>query len=77
MNILDEAMKRFRRDQDQQLFRATVTGTSGNKVIIQRVGQTETETIPALAAYSSPQANDPVVVARIGRGYVCLGKIVS
>lgn len=77
MNILDEAIKRFERDQQLQIFRATVTGTSGNKVTIQRVGESETETIPKLASYSTPMANDPVIVARLGKGYVCLGLIES
>lgn len=77
MNILERAAALIRQDQEAQIFRATVTGTSGNKVTILRVGATTTETIPKLATYSSPVNNDPVIVVRLGKGYVCLGKIVS
>lgn len=62
----------------ERVFRATVTGVSGNLVTIQRPGQTaaDTQSYPALASYGSPTATDEVLVIRLGDGWVVAGKIV-
>lgn len=62
----------------QRLFRAVVTGTSGNKVLIQRPGQSsaDPQSYARLASYSSPQTNDEVLVAQVGGGYIVVGKVV-
>lgn len=77
-NILKQAMELFRQDQREQLFRAVVTGTSGDLVTIQRTGYStpDTQSYPRLASYSAPQVNDEVIVARVGKGYVVLGEVL-
>lgn len=57
----------------ENVFRATVTGTSGNLVTI--TSQRVNGSFPKLASYSSPQANDEVVVAKLGSGWIVLGKV--
>lgn len=61
----------------EAVFRAVVTGTSGNLVTVKRTGQTnaDTQSYPALVSYSSPTADDEVLVVRVGDGYVVVGEI--
>ena len=78
MNVLDEVRKMINRVWRERLFRATVTGTSGNLVTIRRTGQSaaDVQSYAKLASYSAPAADDEVIVAQIGRGWIVLGKVV-
>ncbi len=60
------------------IFRAIVTGTSGNRVFIKRTGQAsaDAQAYPALASYTTPTTDDEVIVVKVGIGYIVLGKIV-
>jgi hypothetical protein len=60
------------------VFRAIVTGTSGNRVLVRRATQTaaDAQAYPRLAAYSSPTVADEVLVIRLGGGFLVVGKIV-
>jgi hypothetical protein len=62
----------------ERVFRATVTGTSGNLVTIQRTGQAaaDPQSYAKLASYSSPQVADEVVVLRVGSGWIVMGKVI-
>ena len=62
----------------QRVFRAVVTGTSGNLVTIQRTGQaaSDPQSYAKLASYSSPQVSDEVVVLRVGSGWIVMGRVL-
>lgn len=77
MNLAAFVDERFRRLWSQFVFRAVVTGTSGELVTIQRTGQAEPDeqSYPRLASYGSPEADDEVVVVWLG-GYIVVGKVV-
>lgn len=67
----------FDRNWTENVFLATVTGTSGNKVtIIPSVDDVAAGSYAKLSSYSSPTTNDEVLVLRIGGGYLVLGKVV-
>lgn len=57
----------------KHVFRATVTGTSGNQVTIS--SQQATGTFPRLVSYASPTADDEVLVMKLGTGYIVIGEI--
>lgn len=61
----------------ERLFVATVTAVSGGIVQIKMVGAQYSinQYVPCLTSYSSPTNADVVLVARIGSGYVVLGKL--
>lgn len=61
----------------QQVFRATVTGTSGNQVYIQRLGQAAADvaSYPKLASYTPVTVGDEVEVVSVGGTPVVQGKI--
>jgi len=77
MNILEEIMGKVEKDQNLQLFRAVVVANSGDTVQIQRTGQAapDTQYYPKLDGVTVI-TNDEVLVARVGSGYIVLGKIV-
>lgn len=60
------------------LFRAAVTGTSGNLVTIRRFGQTaaDTQSYARLASYSTPTAGDEVLCLKVGSGVIVIGKVL-
>ena len=59
------------------LFLATVTGTSGNNVTLQHLGESvaDTTTYRRLASYSSPVNGDIALCVRIAGSIVVLGKL--
>ena len=61
----------------ERVFRATVTGVSGNLVTIQRPGQAsaDTQSYPRLVSYATPAAADEVLVVRLGDGWIVVGKV--
>lgn len=77
MNLVAAMREWFDGWWSERAFRAVVTGTSGNLVTIQRTGQSapDPQSYARLASYSSPQVADEVLVARIGEGYIVLGKV--
>ncbi len=78
MNLLEESRKLFEGMFRERLFRATVTGTSGNLVTIQRTGETapDAQSYPRLNSYAAPAADDEVIVVQIGSGLIVLGKVL-
>ena len=77
MNLAAEVMKLFRKGYDERVFRAIVTGTSGNKVLIKRAGQAaaDTQAYARLVSYATPAADDEVLVIEVGGGPLVVGKI--
>ena len=77
INIFREQEKLFQ-GKLFRFFRATVTGTSGSLVTIQRPGQAspDPESYPRLASYSAPAAPDEVLVMELGGSCLVIGKIV-
>ena len=77
MNPVADILARFDRLYRERVFRAVVTGTSGEPVIIQRTGQAnpDPQAYPRLESYESPAENDEVIVQRVGDGYIVLGKV--
>lgn len=61
----------------QAFVRATVTGTSGSLVLVQRQGAAGADPAgyPRLASYT-PSAGDEVLMVRLGAGYIVLGRVV-
>lgn len=78
MNLARAVREMFEGMWGERLFRATVTGTSGNRVTVRRTGQAaaDPQSYARLASYSTPQVDDEVLVARVGDGFIVLGKIV-
>ena len=75
MNLADATLKLIDGQWNKWVFRATVTGTSGNKVNIQRPGHAvDSQAYAKLASYSGPVNGDEVLVIWAG-GYIVLGKI--
>ncbi len=76
-NLAQKVDALIRRNGRETMFRATVTGTSGNLVTVRRTGQLipDVQSYAKLASYSSPVADDEVIVLRIGGGYIVLGKV--
>jgi hypothetical protein len=67
------------------IFRAVVTGVSGNKVFIKRTGQTvaDEQSYPRIISYgiptgtgSVPVVDDEVIVLRVGGGWIIVGKVL-
>lgn len=73
MNLARYVEDTWNRMFGENVFRATVTGTSGNQVTI--TSQRLNGTFPRLVSYASPTANDEVVVAKLGSGWIVLGEI--
>lgn len=73
MNLARYVEDTWRRMFGENVFRATVTGTSGNQVTI--TSSRLNGTFPKIGSYSSPTADDEVVVARLGSGWIVLGEI--
>lgn len=76
-------MERILRDQDERFGdsfqRAIYVGASGNKSLVRRDGQATGDpvaypTISGAAASMTP--GDEVLMVRVGKGYVVLGKIL-
>ena len=78
MNLVKFFTDLFDRMFGERVFRAAVTGTSGNLVTIQRPGQpaADTQSYPRLVSYTSPTAGDEVVVMKLGGGWIILGEII-
>lgn len=76
MNPVADLMNRVDRQFRERVFRAVVTGTDGEKVIIQRTGQSapDPQAYPRLASYETPTEDDEVLVIWVG-GYIVLGAI--
>lgn len=77
MNLALFVDDQFKKLWSKFIFRAIVTGTSGNKVFIKRTATDppEDQAYARLASYSAPAANDEVVVLWMG-GYIIVGKIL-
>lgn len=77
MNIFSEIARRFDGMYRERVFRAVVTGTSGELVAIRRTGQVaaDPQPYPRLASYASPQEDDEVIVAQVGDGLIVLGLV--
>ena len=77
MNLVAAVRDLIRQESAGEVFRAVVTGTSGNLVTIQRTGQAsaDTQSYPKLASYSSPSVNDEVIALMVGGTPVILGKL--
>lgn len=73
MNLARYVEDTWNRMFGENVFRATVTGTSGNLVTI--TSQRLSGTFPRLSSYSSPATNDEVVVIKLGTGWIVLGKV--
>lgn len=58
---------------DGLFVRATVTGTSGNLVTVS--GPQVAGSFPRLASYTAA-SGDEVLLARVGAGYIVLGKVL-
>lgn len=76
-NLARDIMKIVNRTDRQGRFRATVTGTSGNLVFIRRTGQlvADVQAYPRLVSYTSPAADDEVIVERLGGGFIVMGEV--
>lgn len=77
MNLARFVMDLFDRMFGERVFRATVTGVSGNLVTIQRPGQAaaDAQSYPRLVSYTTPTAADEVLVVRLGDGWLVVGKV--
>lgn len=71
LNIASWVRDEIQQELARLFFRATVTGTSGNKVVIQPQTQSGTTTLTAarLSSYSSPQNGDEVLGIYIPDGH--------
>lgn len=77
MNLFARAIEHFDRLFRERVFRAVVTGTDGEKVIIQRTGQSapDPQSYPRLASYETPTEDDEVIVLQVGDGFIVLGLV--
>lgn len=77
MNLFRHIADMITKDQDKQIFRATVDDVVGNTVRILRTGATDPDTqyYPSMDSAGTLVAADEVVVLRIGSGYIVLGKV--
>jgi len=75
MNLAMFTKDMFEKMWSSFVFRAVVTGTSGNLVLIRRTGQTvaDTQAYARLASYT-PSVSDEVMVMWMG-GFIVIGKI--
>lgn len=77
MALLESAVALFEKDQRAQVFRATVDSNNANEVYIIRDGQSarDDQSYPKLSGLTVA-AGDIVLVVRVGKGYVVVGKII-
>lgn len=77
-NALSRVLEEVQRDGFDQLQRAVVSSIIGNEVFIVRDGQSspDARSYPRASSLSSLVAGDHVVLARIGKGYVVVAKVV-
>lgn len=57
----------------ESVLRATVTGTSGQRVSVS--SEKLTGTFPKLSSYT-PSVGDEVLIVRVGTGWIVIGKVV-
>lgn len=77
MNLQSELAAAINTSQDDQIWRGVVTGTLGDLVYVRRAEQSvaDTQPYPHLDSYT-PTVADEVIVARVGKGYIIIGKVV-
>lgn len=70
MNLADIQRRAIDEALQNLVFTATVTGTSGSRVLIRRPTQStpDGQSWPRLASYTSPQGDDRVLVLNLGAG---------
>ena len=73
MNIARYIDDTWSRMFGENVFRATVTGTSGNQVTI--TSPRVSGTFPRLVSYASPTANDEVLVIKVGLSWLVVGEV--
>ena len=73
MNLARYVEDTWNRMFGENVFRATVTGTSGNQVTI--TSQRLTGTFPRLVSYASPTADDEVLVIKVGPSWLVIGEV--
>jgi len=78
MNVIAMAREAFDGLYRQRVFRAVVTGVSGELVEIQRTGQAapDSQAYPRLASYVTPSVGDEVIVQQVGDGWLITGKVL-
>ena len=75
-SIMEHVAAHVRADQNAQVFRAAVTALVGDQVTVSRFNETSTDTYPKLASYVAPQVGDEVLVVRLGRGFIVMGRVL-
>lgn len=77
MNLAQQVRELFDALWGERMFRAVVTGTSGNLVTVKRTGQgsADPQSYAKLASYSAPAVNDEVLVVKVGGGWLVCGKV--
>jgi len=77
INIKREIVKIVEGLWRRWLFRAIVTGTDGNRVLIRRQGQSsaDTQAYAKLESYTTPSVADEVLVIWAG-GFLVIGRII-
>lgn len=76
MNIVAEVMKLVHKDQDEQIFRATVVTVTGNTIKFERTGWIADNQFYPILEGTSVSVGGEVLVARVGAGYVILGEVL-
>ncbi len=76
-NLLSTVQMMIDRDSDEQLFQATVASLTSSTITIQRTGhEPETARFAVIDSFPYPAVDDEVIVARVGRGFIIVGKVL-
>lgn len=77
-DIAGPILEAVARDQELQIVRGTVTGTSGNSVFVKRNGTESADAAPwpKCAGGAALIIGDEVLLVRTGGGYVVVDKII-
>ena len=76
-NLLSTVQRMIDRDADEQLFQATVASLTSSTITIQRTGHDpETARYAVIDSFPYPAVDDEVIVARVGSGFIIVGKVL-
>ncbi len=76
-NLFSTVQIMIDRDAEEQLFQATVSSITGSTITIQRTGHDpETAAYSVIDSFPYPVVGDEVIVARVGRGFIVIGKVL-
>lgn len=78
MNIAKYIEEAIAEGDHRQAFLATVTGTDGNRVLLQRsdAATADTQSYARLVSYASPATSDEVLVMKVGGSYIVIGEVI-